>query len=120
MHIKHHAVSILMVLSFGFASAITPAVSIAGPIPSSVGVQSSRAADVDRIEAALGDPKVRDALAQAGTSPDDLRSRLHVMSDHDVHLLSKRMYDVKSGGIIVELLVIVLLVLLILYLWKRV
>lgn len=121
MLIKRHVISVLMVLAFGFTSAITPAVSIAGPIPSSVGAQTSRAADVDRIEEALGDPAVLEALRQAGTDADALRGRLGQLSDHEVHQLSQRMHAVKAGGLSVEgLLVLVLLVLLIIYLWNRI
>lgn len=120
--LKNQGISVLMVLALGFASAITPAVSIAGPIPSSVGLQhSQRAADEARINALLGDPKVLSALEQAGTDAEELRSRLAQMSAHDVHQLANRMHDVKTGGVGVgELLVIVVLVLLIIYLWNRI
>lgn len=121
MRNSNFGISVLMVLALGFTSAVTPAISIAGPIPSSLGVQhSQRQADIDRINAALGNPKVLQALARAGTNAEEMRGRLAEMNDHDVHQLATRMHDVKSGGLITEVLVIVLLVLLILYLWPRV
>ena len=72
------------------------------------------------IEEQLADPAIQAALRQAGTDPAELRDRLRELGDHDVHLLASRLDDVKSGGLITEVLVIVVLVLLILYLVKRV
>ena len=111
----------VVALALGGTTAIAPAVAIAGPVPSGVGVRGSqRGADVARIEEQLADPAIQAALRQAGTDPAELRDRLRELGDHDVHLLASRLDDVKSGGLITEVLVIVVLVLLILYLVKLV
>lgn len=121
MLLKNHAVSVLMVLSFGLTSMITPAVGIAGPIPSGTGTHASqRTTDLNRISELLNNPQVREALERAGTDANELQSRLPRMNDHDVHQLSSRMGDVKSGGVIVWVLTVVVLALLGLYLWKRI
>lgn len=113
--------TLLTLFAFSAASVVTPAISIAGPVPSGFGTApSQRAADLDRIHELLGDPQVQEALQRAGTDVETVRLRLAEMNDHDVHQLSQRMGDVKSGGVIVWVLTIVVLVLAALYLWKRV
>lgn len=105
-----------------FATGQLPAVSWAGPTPSSMGSAhaGTRQADIATIERSLDDEAVQEALRRAGTNAEQLRLLIPRMSDHDVHELATNMDGVKSGGIIVEILVIVLLVLLIIYLLDRI
>ncbi|MEZ4472662.1 MAG: PA2779 family protein [bacterium] len=114
-------VSVFLIFCMALSTALVPALAIAGPIPSSTGIRASqRQADVALIEEQLGRADVQRALADAGTDATELRARLPALSDHDVHQLASRIDDVKSGGLITEILVIVVLVLLILYLMKRI
>ena len=119
MRIPQNVICGVLVLVFGLTSAVAPA--FAGPIPSGIGTHASqRTTDLQRINELLGHPDVRDGLARAGTDATELQSRLPHMNDHDVHQLASRMGDVKSGGVIVWVLTVVVLVLLAMYLWNRV
>lgn len=119
MRLTHNAICGVLVLVFGLTSAVAPA--FAGPIPSTIGTHASqRATDLQRINELLGSPDVREALQRAGTDATELQSRLPRMNDHDVHQLASRMGDVKSGGVLVYALTVVVLVLLAMYLWNRV
>ncbi|MEL6178124.1 MAG: PA2779 family protein [Myxococcota bacterium] len=104
-------------------TSVFPALSHAGPTPSSMGTvhAGTRQADIASIEQSLDDAAVQEALRRAGTDAQQIRLLLPRMSDHDVHQLAMNMDHVKTGGIgVVELLVVVLLVLLIVYLVQRV
>lgn len=118
---KHCILTLLTLFAFGTTSVVTPAVSIAGPVPSGFGTApSQRTVDLNRIHELLGQPEVQEALTRAGTDAETVRLRLAEMNDHDVHQLSERMVEVKSGGVIIWALTVVLLVLAVMYLWKRV
>lgn len=92
----------------------------AGPVPSSLGdLGSAREADILRIEQMLADGRVVKVLARRGIEPDELRRKLEKMSDREIHMLALRLENVKSGGQITGILIIILLVILIVYFLDR-
>ena len=93
----------------------------AGPMPSGNGkVKTTRDEDIIRIEKILKNERVVKALASKGISPNQLRGKLGLMSDHEVHMLAERLETTKSGGSAGGILVLIILILLIVYLVRRV
>ncbi len=71
----------------------------AGPMPSANGkVRTTRDEDIIRIEKILQDERIAKALAAKGIGQDELRGKLDLMSDHEVHMLAERLETTKSGG----------------------
>lgn len=87
--------------------------------PSGIAAES-RAGDMKTISSALESKAVRGRLKALGLDDKEIDSRLRQLSDAEVHQLATRLDAVRPGGVIVEVLVIVALVLLVLYLAKRV
>ncbi len=93
----------------------------AGPMPSSNGkVKTTRDEDIIRIEKVLQDERIAKALAAKGVDADELRGKIDLMSDHEVHMLAERLEETKSGGSTGGILVLIILVLLIVFLAKRI
>lgn len=81
---------------------------------------AARADDMRTISAALESKALRGRLKALGLDDKEVDSRLRQLSDSEVHQLATQLEAVRPGGIIVELLVVVVLVLLVLFLVKRV
>lgn len=93
--------------------------------PADIGAQApasgaARADDMRTISAALESKALRGRLKSLGLDDKEVDSRLRQLSDAEVHQLATRLEAVRPGGVIVELLVVVVLVLLVLFLVKRV
>lgn len=80
----------------------------------------SRDADMKTIQTALESKALRGRLTAMGLGDKEVESRLRNLSDREIHQLAVQIDAVRPGGLVVELLVVVVLVLLIVYLVKRV
>lgn len=99
----------------GWAS-LAPADIQSGAVPAG----ASRADDMKTVSKALESKALRGRLASMGLDEKEIDSRLKNLSDQEVHQLATKLEAVRPGGLIEAVLVIVVLVLLILYLVKRV
>lgn len=81
---------------------------------------ATRAEDMKTVSKALESKALRGRLASMGLDEKEIDSRLKNLSDQEVHQLATKLEAVRPGGLIEAVLVIVVLVLLILYLVKRV
>jgi hypothetical protein len=81
---------------------------------------SSRAADMKTIQTALESKALRGRLKSMGLGDAEVETRLKNLSDKEIHQLASQIEAVRPGGLVVELLLVVVLVLVILYLVKRV
>lgn len=92
----------------------------AGFSPSDViaAVKSDRAADIDKIQAAIESKVVRDRLERLGFTQDEISGRLAQLSDNQLHNLALDIDQLKVGGdgfgIVIGLLVIAILIVLLL------
>jgi hypothetical protein len=83
--------------------------------------QMSRAEARQRVERVLGDQEIRTKLAELGMSPDEMSVRLATLSDTELRQLASQIDQARYGGdSITGILVLVVLVLLIIYLAKRI
>jgi ATPase subunit of ABC transporter with duplicated ATPase domains len=88
-------------------------------------VGDSRAADLKTIQATLESKMVRQRLSEFKLTPDQVNQRMSQLSDAQVHQVALQIRTLNPGGdaglgIIVGLLVIGILVLLFVYLFRRV
>jgi hypothetical protein len=104
-----------------FIIGIVPKVD-AGFVPSEIiaDAQTSRDLDVAKVQNIIETKMVRDRLEKLGFTPEEIRSRLDLLSDQQVHQLALQLDDIKAGGdalgVIIALLVIGVLVVLLLQL----
>jgi hypothetical protein len=91
------------------------------PPPAADGV-TDRAADVRTVQKTLESKVLRQRLHELGLSDKEIQTRLDKLSDQQVHQLASRINAVNPGGdfTLFGLLLLVVLVLLIIYLVKRV
>lgn len=88
--------------------------------PSRDAASSQRTADMKTIQTTLESKIVRERLQKLGLSEKEIESRLGQLSDQQLHKLAKDVDTLAAGGFIEAVLVAVVLVLLILFLLKRV
>ncbi len=86
---------------------------------------TSRAADLKTIQATLESKMVRQRLSEFKLTPEQVNQRMTQLTDAQVHQVAMQIRTVNPGGdgglgILVGLLVIGILVLLFVYLFKRV
>jgi hypothetical protein len=77
----------------------------------------TRTADLARLQSALESTVIKQRLVDYGLSPQDAAARLSLLSDEQIHDLSSRMDSVQAGGIIGEvifLLVVAIIVVVVL------
>jgi hypothetical protein len=77
----------------------------------------TRTADLARLQSALESTVIKQRLMDYGLSPQDAAARLSLLSDEQIHDLSSRMDSVQAGGIIGEvifLLVVAIIVVVVL------
>jgi hypothetical protein len=81
---------------------------------------STRAADVEKIQAALELKLVQQRLQDLGFSTDEITARLSQLTDEQIHSIAARLDDLKVGGdglgIVIAILVIIVLVIVIIQL----
>ncbi len=112
-----------LILTTTFAFSLKPAAAMLVPAGLSGEPKTSaseRAADMRTIQTALESKLLRERLKDMGLSEAQVDERLSKLSDQEVHQLAAQIHAVNPGGFVVEALLIVVLVLLIVYLSKRV
>ena len=92
------------------------------PTPSA---SASRAADLKTIQATLESKIIRQRLSEFKLTPEQVNQRMSQLSDAQVHQVATQIRTMNPGGdgglgILIALLVIGILVLLFVYLFKRV
>lgn len=87
-------------------------------IPTSViAAEMSRAEASDKVMSLLEQQNVREQLVQNGVSPQEAESRIASLSDQELRQLAGQIEQARAGG---DILVTVLLVVLIIFLVKRI
>jgi hypothetical protein len=81
---------------------------------------SGRGTDMKVISSALESKALRAKLKSLGLDDAETQARLSKLSDAEIHQLASRIEAVHPGGLVVEILVVAVLVLLVIYLAKRV
>ena len=82
---------------------------------------ATRSADMKTIRGALESKILRERLKELGLTDTEINSRLSKLSDKQVHELATRIHAVNPGGdfTVIGILIAVVLVLLIIYLVKK-
>src|SRR3989344_7751553 len=85
----------------------------------------NRQEDLAKIQKILENKMIRQRLSQMGLTEKEVEDRLSKLSDQDVHQLASKTDSMmpagdSAGGVIIGILVITILVLLVIYLIKRV
>jgi hypothetical protein len=87
-------------------------------IPTNVVVADlSRSQAEARIQGFLNNSELKEALAKQGLNPDEINARIANLSDTEVKQLAGQMEQARYGG---EILVTILVILLIIFLIKRI
>jgi hypothetical protein len=85
------------------------------------GGEVNRAADIATIQKTLESKIIRQKLHAMGLSDPEIDTRLSRLSDQQVHQLASQIRAVHpAGDAVVYILVVVILVLLVIYLFKRI
>ena len=82
-----------------------------------------RTVDLKKIQTALETKVVSEKLTQLGFNKDEIQSRLHQLSDQQLHKVALQFDQLKvggDGGIVIAILVIAILVVLFVFLARRV
>ena len=105
-------------LQTGASAMIAPA---AVPAPAADAVQD-RASDMQTVQKTLESKVLRQRLHEMGLSDKEIDARLSKLSDKQVHQLASRIHALNPGGdfTLFGVLILVVLVLLVIYLVKRV
>lgn len=90
-------------------------------IPTQVAVeQLSRAEAQQKIQGHLARAEVQSELTKMGVDPSEISARLGALSDSELNDMALQMDSAIYGGSITGILIVVVLVLLIIYLAKRI
>jgi hypothetical protein len=86
---------------------------------------ATRGADLQRVQTVLESKMIQQRLEELGLTPEEINARLSQLSDAQLHQLATQLDSLMPGGdgglgIIIALLVIAVLVVLFVYLIKRV
>jgi len=86
---------------------------------------ATRSADLQRVQTVLESKMIQQRLEELGLTPEEINARLSQLSDAQLHQLATQLDSLMPGGdgglgIIIALLVIAVLVVLFVYLFKRV
>lgn len=82
--------------------------------------QMNRRETEQKVQEFLSRGEVRSEFIKRGVSPDEISARIASLTDQELNRLSQQMDQARFGGDVVGILVVVVLVLLIIYLAKRV
>ncbi len=107
---RQHCTRVLMVYVSVWLIAIgcLPDSSTAMLIPSDPGpVVTSRAADLQTIQATLESKLVAQRLIDAGLTPSDVQARLATLSDDQLHEVAQNLDGLQPGGALVLILAII-------------
>jgi hypothetical protein len=84
---------------------------------SAVVAELDRSQAQENVQRYLNQPDVQKALIQSGVSPDEVSARLASLSETELRQLSGQVQEARAGG---DILITVLLIVLIIYLVKRI
>lgn len=73
----------------------------------------TRTADLARFQSALESTVIKQRLVDYGLSPQDAAARLSLLSDEQIHDLSSRMDSVQAGGIIGEVIFLLIVAIIV-------
>ena len=82
--------------------------------------QMNRRETEQKVQEFLSRNEVRSEFTKRGVSPDEVSARIASLTDQELNQLSHQMDQARFGGDVVGILIVVVLVLLIIYLAKRV
>lgn len=82
--------------------------------------QMNRRETEQKVQEFLSRNEVRSEFTKRGVSPDEVSARIASLTDQELNRLSQQMDQARYGGDVVGILVVVILVLLIIYLAKRI
>lgn len=82
--------------------------------------QMNRRETEQKVQEFLSRSEVRSEFTKRGVSPDEISARIASLTDQELNRLSQQMDEARYGGDVIGILVIVVLVLLVIYLAKRV
>lgn len=95
----------------------------AGFVPSTTTTMSdsTRVADIEKIQRTLETKLIKDRLEKLGLSREEVQSRVNNLSDAQVHQLALKVEELNTGGdalgVIIAILVIAVLVWVVFYLY---
>jgi hypothetical protein len=82
---------------------------------------SDRNADMATVQKALESKILRHRLHELGYSDEEVQMRLSKLSDQDLHQMATQIRTLNPGGdLLIGILIVVVLILLIIYLFKRI
>lgn len=93
------------------------------PVDASQGAQEyaqTRAQDMKTVQTALESEQIRQRLAEFKLTPEQIDERLSQLTQEEIHQTAQNIEAVAPGGDVAGVLVIVILVLLVIYLFRRV
>jgi hypothetical protein len=115
---------IVLMSDIPYVAAAAEVVTAAGAmemIPTSVVVDElSRAQTQEKIEKILAAPELKTKLAQLGLPPTEISKRLATLSDAELRQMASQMDQARYGGDVTGILIVVVLVLLVIFLIKRI
>ena len=82
--------------------------------------QMNRRETEQKVQEFLSRSEVRSEFTKRGVSPDEISARIASLTDQELNRLSQQMDEARYGGDVIGILVIVVLVLLVIYLAKRI
>lgn len=82
--------------------------------------QIDRAEAQRQVEAIVNNAEIQKALIDRGLMPDEVKSRLASLTEQEIRDLAGQLDQARAGGEVVGILVAVLLVVLIIFLVKRI
>jgi hypothetical protein len=82
--------------------------------------QMNRRETEQKVQEFLSRSEVRSEFVKRGVSPDEVSARIASLTDQELNQLSHQMDQARFGGDVIGILVVVVLVLLVIYLAKRV
>ena len=115
-------VAIIMALLLSHVPHVVAAETALQMIPTSAVVQElSRKKTQNEIENTLNEVEIRSELGKLGLTPNEISNRLSTLSDAELRQFSEQLKQAQFGGeSVTGILLIVVLVLLIIYLAKRI
>ncbi len=87
---------------------------------SAVVEQMNRQQTEQKVQDFLARTEVRNEFVKRGVSPDEVSMRIASLSDRELKQLATQMDQARFGGDVIGILIVVLLVVLIIYLAKRI
>jgi len=120
--VRSMAVTLVMsIMCLAFTQTRAQAMLAPATLAQAANASVASAADLQTIQSTLESKELRAKLHALGLSDEEIQSRMSRLSDAQKHQLASQIRAVNpAGGIIIGVLIFVVLVLLIIYLLKRI